>query len=346
MRLSEMKHLETVTPKLRSSIKVRDFGNRKMASVHIPILVSPIVQALSIPFQEEKSQRFFLDCTFGGGGHSRAFLEHLEKVHPGHPHKIIGIDRDLSAIKRGELDCGRWIEEGKLELHHRSFSDILPLVEDRPLFAVLADFGFSSDQLESHERGFSFKRSGPLDMRMDLSSPLSCYELLSEISEEELEAALREDGEEPFSKRIAQSIVLARDQGLLPKTTVELSQLIIQALPFGMRHQKIHGATKTFQALRMRVNEELPQIEFLLNQILPRIEVGGRVALMSFHSLEDRRVKNYLKNSEEFLSLPKKAIQADYQEVQKNPRARSAKLRIAEKSFPNLRLKNKYLKLT
>lgn len=304
-----------------------------MATVHIPILVEPIVEALVEPFLRlppHTETHWLVDCTLGGGGHCSAFLEKFKANPLLRHHKILALDQDISAVERGRQRFAADIVEGRLEIIHCRFGESQSLVASRPVLGLMADLGFSSDQLEDAERGLSFMREGRLDMRLDSSQGKSCHEILQSVSESELEEWLRELGEEKFSKRIASALVSERNKGRLPKTTKELSDLIVRAIPFGARHGRIHAATRTFQALRIVVNHELEQLDKLLSDVIPEIRKGGRAALLSFHSLEDRRVKIKFKDKEKFLSLSKKAIQPAYEETRSNPRARSAKLRIVE----------------
>lgn len=304
-----------------------------MSSLHIPILVEPILKALTEPFlklPKDAEPHWFLDCTLGGGGHCRAFLEAF-KAHPFlQKHRILALDRDLSVIHHAQSQFKDEIESGKLEIRHLKFGSAKDLLLTRPILALLADLGFSSDQLEDSNRGLSFQREGPLDMRLDPTEGVSCQELLAQISEADLEELLRMVGEERFSRRIARSIIQNRQRGNLPKTTRELSEMVIKALPSFARHGRIHAATRSFQALRIAVNHELDELNSLLNDCISAIRPGGRVAILSFHSLEDRQVKYKFKKDESWIALTKKPIEADENEIQKNPRARSAKLRMAE----------------
>ena len=330
-----------------------------MTTVHTPILVRPIVDALIEPFKKippSAGRHFLVDCTFGGGGHTAAFLEAFASDSETQHHCVIGVDQDSVAIESGRIRFQKEIAEGRLELYQSRFGDISEILKDRPILGLMADLGFSSDQLGNPERGLSFQSHGPLDMRLDPTRGQSCKEFLSNISESELEEILREFGEERFSRRIAASIVAKRRSGQVPSTTQELVDIVIRALPAHARHGRIHAATRTFQALRIAVNEELSELDRLLDHVILTVMTGGRVAILSFHSLEDRKVKHRFKGDgikgegkkegkkegkeeykEEykedriFEPLTKKPIQADQLETDINPRARSAKLRIAER---------------
>jgi 16S rRNA (cytosine1402-N4)-methyltransferase len=184
--------------------------------------------------------------------------------------------------------------------------------------------------MDDPSRGLSFQAEGPLDMRMDPERGISCREYLFRVSEAELEQVLREFGEERFARRIASAIMQSRREKRLPSTTKELAELVVRAIPPAARHGRIHAATRTFQALRIVVNEELNELDCLLNRVILKLKTGGRVAILSFHSLEDRKVKHAFRGKDvPFEPLTKKPIEADEVEVRMNPRSRSAKLRVA-----------------
>ena len=302
---------------------------------HIPILVQPIVQYLIEPFFELPQtgpSHWIVDCTFGGGGHTGHFLQALQ-AHPElQHHKVLALDQDPQAIERGQKRYAEHIEAGRLELLHLNFRQAQEVVAGRPVLGLLADLGFSSDQLEDADRGLSFMREGPLDMRLNPTQGVSCHQFLREVSERDLEWILKEYGEERFAHRIAAHLVQQRRKGHVPQSTKELTELVVQALPPPARHGRIHAATRTFQALRIAVNQELDALDDLLDQVIPGVVTGGRVAILSFHSLEDRRVKQKFKMDQRFKALTKKPIEPSFEEVSQNSRARSAKLRVAEKN--------------
>ncbi len=303
-------------------------------TVHQPILVHTITEALLAPFTElspNTTPHWILDCTFGGGGHTAALLEALNSTSGLRHHKILSTDQDLDAVMRGRKRFTKEITEGRLEIVQSRFSDLFELLEGRPLLALLADLGFSSDQLENAGRGLSFLREGPLDMRMDPRRPETCRELLARIPEHELADLLFKLGEERFSRRIASTVIRSRQENRLPTTTTELADLISYCIPPKFRHGRLHPATRTFQALRIYVNQEMEELDCLLNHVILSLKTGGRAAILSFHSLEDRKVKHAFKTVC-FKPLTKKPIEADEDEVRKNPRARSAKLRIVERT--------------
>jgi len=308
-----------------------------MASLHVPILLEPIVDSLTETCAAWPEDSWIVDCTLGGGGHTRALLERLRTLgvlgSPGRGTvRVLGVDQDAEAIARAQSRFAGEIDRGELELLHSPFGEITEWVKSHSVWGLMADLGFSSDQIEDPERGLSFLREGPLDMRLDPERGLSCREFLARIHEKELEKLIGELGEERFAGRIARAIVSRRRELGVPNTTLELAELISRAVPPQARFGRIHPATRTFQALRIAVNDELGQLDALLKDVIPWIQQGGRVAVLSFHSLEDRRVKQAFKSvGSGFQQLSKKPLEADEQEVQRNPRSRSAKLRVAER---------------
>ncbi|MGK5081963.1 16S rRNA (cytosine(1402)-N(4))-methyltransferase RsmH [Bdellovibrionota bacterium FG-1] len=309
-------------------------------SVHIPILVEPILAGLLAPFRalgDEIPSHILVDCTFGGGGHTAAFLEALACDPRLSRHSVMAFDQDASAIERGRVRFSEQIAAGKLELVHSPFSQANHFLAGRPVLGLMADLGFSSDQLEDAERGLSFSREGPLDMRLDPSRGQSARQYLFQMTERQLADLIHELGEERFSRQIAAAIVEARRRHALPTTTIGLGDLIVKAVPPAARHGRIHAATRTFQALRILVNEELEELDTLLKRVILEVKSGGRVAILSFHSLEDRKVKQAFRDKEGlFRPLTKKPQEADEAEMRRNPRSRSAKLRIAERMSENV----------
>jgi 16S rRNA (cytosine1402-N4)-methyltransferase len=204
-------------------------------------------------------------------------------------------------------------------------------MKGRPVLGLMADLGFSSDQMDDPSRGLSFQGSGPLDMRLDTSQGQTLKDYLHQVTEAELADVIQEYGEERFARRIAGAIIQARRDKNLPQSTQDLSNLIVRAIPPGARHGRIHAATRTFQALRISVNQEMEELDCLLKDVILSLGIGGRVAILSFHSLEDRKVKQAFRGMPQFEPLTKKPIEASEDEVAANPRSRSAKLRIAER---------------
>lgn len=316
---------------------------------HVSVLLSEAVDGLHL----EKGM-VVVDATLGGGGHARAMLE---RILPGG--RLIAIDADAQALERfrerAETDdlFADALRDGTLVLVHGNYSDLggaLEMASVTALDAVLADLGFSSDQIESPERGFSFQKDGPLDMRLDQGSELTAEAVVNGYASDELERIFRTYGEESESRRIAQMIIAEREKQPI-KTTKELADLILRAYPARKRRSmRIHPATKVFQALRIAINREYEYLETFLEEAVGRLNPGGRLAVITFHSGEDRIVKQFFRDQSLGCVCPagfpvcrcghtatvsvitKRPIAPSESETEKNPRARSAKLRIAEKA--------------
>lgn len=284
---------------------------------HRPVLLDEAVEALNI-----RPDGCYLDATFGRGGHAAAILERL-----GPQGRLLALDRDPQAVAAGEK---RFAGEGRLTLVNEDFAQMHAVAEARGLtgriHGVLMDLGVSSPQLDDPARGFSFLRDGPLDMRMDPRRGESAAAWLARADEAEIARVIKDYGEERYARRIARAIVAARNAGRAPATTGELAALVAEAVPRQERHK--HPATRTFQAIRIHVNRELEALAAGLEQALALLAPGGRLAVISFHSLEDREVKRFLRESPEFEPLFKKPVVPRPEEVAENPRARSAKLRV------------------
>lgn len=283
----------------------------------------------------------YVDCTIGLGGHSELILESSSGV------SLIGIDRDEEALKRAKARLAKYSDRVTLvKADYKELATVLAGVGIKAVEGILADFGVSSMQLEAPERGFSFQNDGPLDMRMDLSSSTTARDLVNTLSERELADIIYEYGEERASFRIARRICEARAHKPI-STTLELARIVERAL--GGRSQKIHPATRTFQALRIAVNRELEGLEGFITDAVTALKPGGRLAVITFHSLEDRIVKVTLRYLAGECQCPRnlpacccgavarvrllgrKAITATASEIGVNPRSRSAKLRRCEK---------------
>ena len=294
---------------------------------HVPVLFQEVLDSLQL-----KPGMTVVDCTLGMGGHSEGILRRLGPT--GH---LIAFDRDPEALAlaRERLEGVReelGSEAPKLTLIGEAFSSIASHVGAATLDGILADFGVSSLQLDEARRGFSFRADGPLDMRMDTRSGLTAEQVVNEADERELANLIYEYGEERRSRRIARAIVRGRPIA----TTGELAQLVAAAAP-AMKQEKIHPATRTFQALRIYVNRELGEISDLLAKAPKLLKVGGRLAVISFHSLEDRIAKDSLRDGAHegiWELISRKPIVAGEEETDRNPRSRSAKLRVAERIVP------------
>jgi 16S rRNA (cytosine1402-N4)-methyltransferase len=265
----------------------------------------------------------FIDATFGAGGHTRALLDRTAP-----DGEVLALDMDESAIGSGREALASY--GPRLVLVQANFRDVLPVAIEhgfRAVDGVLADIGVSSMMLDDPQRGFSFMREGPLDMRMDRSRGVTAADIVNTASERDLAGILYEFGEERRSRAIARSIVRSRPLAL----TTDLARAVERVLG-GARYGKIHPATRTFQALRIAVNEELASLESFLDSAPAALRPGGRLAVITFHSLEDRIVKNRFRSfGASGAVLTKKVVMADAEEVRLNPRARSARLRVWEK---------------
>jgi len=309
--------------------------------MHQPVLVQEAIQALAI-----RSDGTYVDGTFGRGGHSRAILERL-----GPQGRLIALDRDPQAEA-----AARDIADARFSFVRARFSDLSQVLKEEQVEGLLFDLGVSSPQLDEAVRGFSFRLDGPLDMRMDPSVGTSAAQWLAQAEEQEIREVIRGYGEERFAKQIAAAIVAARLREPIVGTR-QLAGLVGQAVR--TREPGQDPATRTFQALRIHVNRELEEVSLMLPQAVERLASGGRLAVISFHSLEDRIVKRFLQQAarpelprglplrasempQPTLRIVGRAGKASAEEIQINPRARSAILRVAERTaapyVPNPRI--------
>ncbi|HHF4092280.1 TPA: 16S rRNA (cytosine(1402)-N(4))-methyltransferase RsmH [Haemophilus influenzae] len=316
--------------------------NSFSSSEHITVLLHEAVNGLAL-----KENGIYIDGTFGRGGHSRFILSQLSSNG-----RLIAVDRDPRAIAEAHK-----IQDLRFQIEHNSFSHIPEICDKLNLVGkidgILLDLGVSSPQLDEAERGFSFMKDGPLDMRMDTTQGLSAEEWLKQVSIEDLTWVLKTFGEERFAKRIATAIVDFNKSAVKNGTeflsrTSQLAELISRVVPFKDKHK--HPATRSFQAIRIFINSELDELESLLNSALDMLAPEGRLSIISFHSLEDRMVKHFMKKQSKGEDIPKglplredqiqrnqklriigKAIQPSDAEIQANPRSRSAILRVAER---------------
>jgi 16S rRNA (cytosine1402-N4)-methyltransferase len=308
-------------------------------NAHVPVLLGPVLKGLRI-----NKDGIYVDGTFGRGGHASAILAEL-----GGNGRLIAIDRDPAAIRSAPAAL---MADSRFELVRGECAELEKYMDERQLTGkvdgLLLDVGVSSPQLDEAERGFSFLRDGPLDMRMDPDRGVSAAKWLAEVSEPELRQTLKRYGEEGMASRISRAIVNARKNTPITRTN-ELASIVAAAVPAKMRVQRKHPATKTFQAIRIVINAELEQLAKVLEQSVRVLKSGGRLCVISFHSLEDRMVKRFMRDHsrepEQYRGMPYvpvefrppyclvgKAIAASDAEVRANARSRSAHLRVAERT--------------
>lgn len=304
---------------------------------HFPVMLDETVSALDI-----KPDGIYVDCTLGGAGHTKEILSRLSQNG-----RVIGIDRDASALENAK----NTVKDERLITVHDNFCNIAYILSSLGYEAVdgiIADLGVSSHQLDTASRGFSYMQDAPLDMRMDTSAALTAYDVVNNYSERELARILDIYGEERFASRIASRILAAREAEPI-KTTLGLASVIESAIPAKFRHEGGHPAKRSFQAIRIEVNGELECIPKLIGEGIPKLRSGGRMAVITFHSLEDRLVKNAFRTLENPCTCPKdipvcvcgkkpvvrvitrKPILPGARELEINTRSHSAKLRVCEK---------------
>jgi len=306
---------------------------------HVPVLLDEIIEILN-----PQPGEVFVDCTMGGGGHSKAIVS---RILPGG--KLIGIDQDINAVEAAKKNL-KDFHDHIIFVHsnYERLNDIIIEYSPQGIDGILFDLGVSSHQLDEKERGFSYMQDAPLDMRMDKNAHFSAWDLINNFSEEEIAKIIWDYGEEKWAKRIARFIVKARENHSID-TTGELVEIIKAAIPAGARKDGPHPAKRTFQAIRIAVNRELEVLENTLDTALNWLKKGGRMGVISFHSLEDRIVKEKFKywaqdcicppelpvcqcNKRSMIKiLTRKPVTAGKRELENNPRSRSAKFRAAEK---------------
>lgn len=291
---------------------------------HAPVMKKEVLEYLNL-----HPGRYVVDCTLGIGGHA---VEIASAIGP--EGRLIGIDRDSDSLRIAEEAL-----KGFRGIHNfihddfRNFDSILDGLGIREVDGILFDLGISSYQLEDSKRGFSIKSDGPLDMRMDKNSYISAYDLVNSLSEQEISSLLKNFGEERWHHRIARYLVKERTKKAF-ESTQELSQAVLKAVPYRSRNEKIHPATRTFQAFRIAVNRELEALEAVLEKCVSFLRKGGRICVISFHSLEDRIVKNKFRNFSregQLKIILKKPLRPTEEEIRLNSRSRSARLRVAER---------------
>lgn len=281
---------------------------------HEPVFLREVIEGLNLSPGAEA-----IDATLGLGGHTKAMLDITAPNG-----KVIGVERDARNLEEAKKNLSAY--EGRVDYINDTFGNLAEKKLDQ-VDAVLFDLGISSVHVDEADRGFSFQKDGPLDMRFDQSQSLTAEEVINSWSREELEELFRKYGEEPRTRDIAKAIIEARKK-IRIVSTVQLADIVASVVK---RHGKSHPATRVFQAVRMAVNGELDEIERGLPAAVDLLKPGGRIAVISFQSLEDRLVKHFLKRREDITIITKKPIKPSYEETRQNPRARSAKLRIAEK---------------
>ena len=326
-----------------------------MQTRHVPVMLEEVLEYL-----QPEPGGHYVDGTLGGGGHTAAILERSAPNG-----RVLGIDTDQQALERVRERFPALVKDGQLVLVHGNFAELARIVDEAGFVSVqgiLLDLGFSSDQMESAERGFAFNAEGPLDMRLDQSQEVTAADLVNTLSEQELADIFWRYGEEKRSRQIARRLVREREKGVI-RTTAQLATLAAAGVPY--KYGAIHPATRAFQALRIAVNRELEQLEAVLPQALDVLTASakragssesgrsgekraGRMVIISFHSLEDRLVKEFMRREAKDCICPpgtpicvcghkarlriltRKPVVPTAQEVMANPRARSAKLRAAE----------------
>lgn len=293
---------------------------------HVPVLLHEAIDSLNL-----KDGDIFLDGTLGSAGHSLLVAEKF-----GDNVEIIGIDRDADALMRSEERLRALTHSAYLKLESfRNMDQVLKDLGMSKVNAILLDLGISSDQIDESGRGFSFQRDEPLEMTMEKDSKgVTAKEVLNKWDEETLELVIRGFGEEKYSRKIAREIVLRREEKEF-QTTRDLQEAVLAAVPASYKRMRLNPATRTFQAIRIAVNEELSALEEGLQKAFDSLGSKGRLAVISFHSLEDRIVKNFMRDrAKEGVGklITKKPVTPSEEEVERNPRSRSAKLRVIEKN--------------
>jgi 16S rRNA (cytosine1402-N4)-methyltransferase len=287
-----------------------------MESIHKTVLLNETIDGLNL-----KVDSVVLDCTFGGGGHSLEILKRFLKA------KIIALDQDKSVWKKNDA---------RISFHNENFSNLDKVLKGEKVDGIIFDLGLSSDQLENSGRGFSFMKNEPLLMTMKENpgpEDLTAFDIVNIWNEKSLADIIYGYGEERYSRRIAKGIVEGRKKKKI-ETTFDLVKIISESVPATYRRGRLHPATKTFQALRIAVNDELRVLKDGLEKGFCKLKVGGRMVVISFHSLEDRIVKRFYKELEKdgkSKLINKKPILVNDEELKNNPRSRSAKLRVLEK---------------
>lgn len=292
-----------------------------MERKHIPVLLRETIDGLDLRAGDN-----VVDCTAGAGGHSEAILE---KTSP--DGKLLGLDLDEAALGTAQRTLSRFGSRAMLvRANYKDVRRVLQTTSFGPVQAALLDLGFSSMEIDDPARGFSFRADGPLDMRYDTAQEMSAATIVNGWAEDELADIIHEYGEERYARQIAAAIVKRRrSQRILG--TIDMVDVIASAVPTAYKRSVPHFATRTFQALRIAVNDELGNLEAALPELVAALAPGGRLAIISFHSLEDRMVKRFFRDTPELEPTTKRPVEASEEELENNPRSRSAKLRVAIK---------------
>ncbi|MGD1858974.1 MAG: 16S rRNA (cytosine(1402)-N(4))-methyltransferase RsmH [Leptolyngbyaceae cyanobacterium] len=283
---------------------------------HVPVMPQPVLTGLGA-CPTSNDLRCFLDATVGGGGHSDLLLQSDTQI------QLVALDQDTIALQAAQQRLAKYRD--RVTFYHTNFGKFTP--DGQKFAGILADIGVSSAQLDTPERGFSFRQTAPLDMRMNQQQTITAADIVNHWDETNLANMIYAYGEERLSRRIARKIVERRPW----QTTTELAEAIAQCVPPKYRYGRIHPATRTFQALRIAVNAELEVLKTFLAIAPDWLVPGGRLVIISFHSLEDRIVKHAFRQDDRLRIITKKPIVATEEEIQANPRSRSAKLRVAER---------------
>lgn len=310
---------EIVLSKQRRRLLISDMA------IHIPVMTNELLSHLS-----PQEGGCIVDCTVGTGGHALAIAE---RIGPGG--HLVAIDRDERSLQMAKERLKDFT--GTCSFVKNDFRNIDTILDNlglREVDGMIFDLGISSFQLEDPQRGFSIRTNGPLDMRMDKDSRILACDLVNSLSEQEISHILRDFGQERWHNRIAHTLVKERTKGPI-ESTYDLSATVLKAIPRHCQHQKIHPATRTFQAFRIAVNRELEALGVALDKCIPYLKVGARLCIISFHSLEDKIVKEKFKGfSKKAIAklIVKKPLRPRIDEVNQNPRARSARLRVIERA--------------
>lgn len=309
-----------------SQDKETDFDGQSLpaSNNHAPVMIKEVVK-----YMRPQAEGVYVDGTVGMGGHAKAILNRI-----GYHGRLIAVDRDSQSLNQAKENLSEYHRQCEfINDDYRNLDQILKQADIQEVDGILLDLGISSFQLDNPQRGFSLREDGPLDMRMDQNARICAFDLINSLSEKEISSILKNYGQERWHHRIAKYVVHQRSIKPIASTK-DLSLLVMKAIPRRRNRERIHPATRTFQAFRIAVNRELESLEMALNKCIERVKVGGRIGIISFHSLEDRIVKLKFRDGHRAGKLKlilKKPLRPTDEEVQENARARSARLRVAER---------------